>query len=65
VIERWNFVDPNTIAYSATVEDPKVFTRPWTVNVLLNRRRDKDFQLIEDYCYTLEYDRFYPHKDGQ
>ena len=22
------------------------------------------FTLIEDYCYTLVYDDFYPHKDG-
>ena len=35
------------------------------MNVLLHRRRDKDFQLIEDYCYTLEYEQYYPHKDGQ
>lgn len=65
VVERWTYVDANTVSYSATLDDAKVFTRPWTLNVLLNRRRDKDFQLIEDYCYTLEYDQFYPHKDGQ
>lgn len=65
VVERWSFVDKDTIAYSATLEDPKVFSRPWTVNVLLHRRRDRDFQLIEDYCYTLEYEQFYPHKDGK
>jgi len=65
VVERWRFVDPDTISYSATLEDPKVYQRPWTINVLLHRRRDANFQLIEDYCYTLEYEQFYPHKDGQ
>ena len=65
VVERWKFVDKDTIGYSATVEDPKVFSKPWTVEVLLHRRRDPNFQLVEDYCYTLEYERFYPHKDGQ
>lgn len=65
VVERWRFVDRDTISYSATLEDPKVFSRPWTINLLLNRRRDKDFQLIEDYCYALEYEQYYPHKDGQ
>lgn len=65
VVERWKFVDRDTISYSATLDDPKVYSKPWTINVLLNRRRDANFQLIEDYCYTLEYDRFYPHKDGQ
>jgi len=65
VVERWSFVDKDTLSYSATLEDPKVFSKPWTVNVLLHRRRDRDFQLIEDYCYTLEYEQFYPHKDGK
>jgi hypothetical protein len=65
VVERWSFVDADTISYSATLEDPKVYSRPWTINVLLHRRRDADFQLIEDYCYTLEYEQYYPHKDGQ
>jgi hypothetical protein len=35
------------------------------VNILLHRRRDPNFQLIEDYCFTLPYDRFYPHKEGK
>lgn len=65
VVERWRFVDKDTISYSATLDDPKVFSKPWTVDVLLHRRRDRDFQLIEDYCYTLEYGDFYPHKDGK
>ncbi len=65
VVERWSFVDRDTIAYKAMIEDPTVFTRPWTIDVLLHRRRDKDFELIEDYCFTLPYDGFYPHKDGK
>lgn len=65
VVERWRLLDRDTLDYTATVTDEKVFTRPWTLNVLLHRRRDKDFQLIEDYCQTLEYDQFYPHKEGK
>ncbi|MXO99318.1 hypothetical protein GRI97_09985 [Altererythrobacter xixiisoli] len=61
VVERWNFIDANTIAYQATVEDPEVFSQPWTLEVLLHRRRDRDFQLIEDYCHTLPYADYYPH----
>lgn len=62
VTEKWTFVDRDTIAYTATVDDPEVYTKPWTVNILLSRRRDKNFELIEDYCFTLRYDKFYPHK---
>ena len=64
VVERWKFVDGDTIAYSATLEDPQVYSRPWTINVLLNRRRDPGFRLIEDYCFTLTYDDNYPHRGG-
>jgi hypothetical protein len=60
VVERWRFIDPHTIEYRATLEDPQVFSRPWTLGVLLHRHREKNFQLIEDYRYTLEYDQNYP-----
>jgi hypothetical protein len=65
VVERWTYVDKDTISYSATLDDKTVFSRPWTIDILLNRRRDKGFELIEDYCYTLEYDKYYPHKEGK
>ncbi len=64
VVERWRFVDADTIAYSATLEDPKVFSRPWTISVLLHRRRDPGVRLIEDYCFTLQYEQHYPHQEG-
>src|SRR5690606_38249761 len=60
VIERWAFLDRNTIEYTATLEDPKVFSRPCTLGVILHRHREKNFQLIEDYRFTLEYADFYP-----
>lgn len=65
VIEKWQFLDKNTIEYRATIEDPLVFSRPWTLNVILHRHREKDFQLIEDYRFTLDYDEFYPPKPPQ
>ena len=60
VVERWKYLDSNTIAYQATLEDPLVFARPWTLSVLLHRHREPDFQLIENYCFTLGYDKYYP-----
>lgn len=30
LIERWTRTGPNTLDYSVTVEDPTVWTRPWT-----------------------------------
>lgn len=60
VVERWKFLDANTIEYKATLEDAKVYARPWTLSVLLHRHREKNFQLVEDYCFTLDYDKYYP-----
>lgn len=61
VIEYWTFIDPNTIDYKATIEDEKVFSRPWNISVILHRHREPNFQLIEDYRFTLEYDKYYPY----
>ena len=46
VIERWTFVDPNTIDYKATIDDPKVFTRPWTIAVR-HTRNPPDSEIME------------------
>lgn len=65
VEERWTLIDKDTISYAATLTDPAVYEAPFTVNVLLHRRRDANFQLIEDYCFTLPYDKHYPHKGDE
>lgn len=65
VVERWKFLDPNTIAYSATLDDAEVFSRPWTLNVILHRHREKNFQLIEDFRFTLPFDDVYPPRQGK
>jgi hypothetical protein len=62
VVERWSYLDANTIAYKATVEDEKVFSRPWNLEVILHRHREKNFQIIENYCFTQEYEEYYPPK---
>jgi hypothetical protein len=31
VVERFTIVDKGTIGYEVTIDDPKVFTRPWTM----------------------------------
>ena len=49
VIERYRMTDPDTIRYEATVEDANVFTKPWTINIPLRRRTDRN-RLFEYVC---------------
>ena len=49
VIERYRMTDPDTIQYEATIEDSKVFTKPWTISLPLKRRTDRD-RLYEYIC---------------
>jgi hypothetical protein len=37
VVERFTRVDPETIVYRFTVEDPSTWTRPWSAEMLLRR----------------------------
>ena len=49
VVERYRMTDPDTIQYEATIEDGKVFTKPWTINIALHRRADR-VRLYEYVC---------------
>ena len=49
VVERYRMTGPDTIQYEATIEDLKVFTKPWTIHVGLHRRKDRD-RLFEYVC---------------
>ncbi len=62
VVERWRFLDADTIEYKARLEDPKVFSAPWNIGVILHRHREKNFQIIENYRTTLDYEQHYPPK---
>ncbi|MDA1185058.1 MAG: hypothetical protein O2930_10500 [Acidobacteria bacterium] len=49
VVERWTLVDANTIDYEATIEDPNVFTQPWTI--AFGIVRDENFEFFEEACW--------------
>ncbi|HEX9876414.1 MAG TPA: hypothetical protein VGC50_07165 [Gammaproteobacteria bacterium] len=50
VVERWTPLSPYHIRYEATIEDPKVFTRPWTMSFTLYKHIEPEAQLIEFNC---------------
>ena len=50
VVERYTPISPYHLQYEATIDDPKVFLRPWKISLTLYRRMDKGAQLLEDKC---------------
>ena len=50
VIERFTRVDADTLEYRYTVEDPEVYTRPYTVLRELTRERDS-YTLLPTQCH--------------
>ena len=49
VTERYRLLDADTIDYEATLEDPGVFTRPWTMRLTLKRQTHLD-RILEFQC---------------
>jgi hypothetical protein len=43
ILERFVFIDGTTMHYEATITDPTVFTRPWTMRVVQRRGVDEEF----------------------
>ena len=50
VTERYTLIDANHIRYEATIEDPTVFSRPWTVRMVLYRRMEPNARLMDFRC---------------
>src|SRR6185503_15943691 len=63
VVERYTLVGPNSIDYSATLEDPQTFSRPWTMRFKLMRNPNPEQHLMEFKCVPfteqLLYGEFY------
>lgn len=51
VVERLTMIDPDTIHYQATIDDPNVFTRPFTVAFPYRRNSVEGFEMPESACY--------------
>ena len=53
--ERFEFVSANTFNYRATIEDPAVYTRPWTIGSKFVRgKRGQGEEYWEDACHEGE-----------
>jgi len=59
VVERYTLETPNIIMYEATIEDPGVFSRPWTIRVPLYRHIEENAHLMEFKCIPFAEDVVY------
>ena len=50
VVERYTPMSPDALMYEATIEDPKVYSRPWKISMPLYRRLEKNAQITEFRC---------------
>ena len=58
-VERLTPIDADHLRYEVTIEDPKVFTRPWKMSMVFYRRDrvEKNLQLLEFECVEWIYER--------
>jgi hypothetical protein len=61
VVERYTPMSADHLLYEATIEDPKVFTRPWKISLPLYRRVEKNARLMEFKCVEFAEELIYGH----
>jgi hypothetical protein len=59
VLERYTPLGPNHLEYEATITDPTVFSRPWTIRMPLYRIVDEGFRLLEFKCEPYAEEKLY------
>jgi hypothetical protein len=48
LVERWTRTGPKALAYEVTIEDPTVWTRPWTVKQEFSRQSDEENRIYPE-----------------
>jgi hypothetical protein len=61
VVERFTPRSPETITYDVTIEDPKVFSRPWKMSMPLYKHVERNAQILEFRCVEFVEDLLYGH----
>ena len=61
VTERYTPAGENALWYEATLEDPTVFSRPWTIRMPLYRRLEESVQVLEFKCVEFSEELLYGH----
>lgn len=61
VVERYTPINSTALMYEATIEDPEVFTRPWTISMPLYRRLEENARVLEYKCVEFSEEILYGH----
>ena len=61
VMERYTPRSPDTLRYEVTIDDPKVFSRPWKMRMILYRHAEENEQLLEFRCVEFVEELMYGH----
>jgi len=61
VVERFNLTDADHLNYEATIEDAKLYTKPWKIQLTLYKHMEKNFQLLEFKCVEFAEEMLYGH----
>lgn len=61
VVERYTMIGPDHMHYEARIEDPNVFSRPWTIEMPLYRRIEAGARLMEFKCVPFAEELMYGH----
>ncbi len=59
VVERYTPMSADVLNYEVTIEDPKVYTRAWKIQMPLHRRLEKNMQLLDFRCVPFSEDLLY------
>jgi hypothetical protein len=58
VVERYTPIDGTHMDYEVTIEDPKVFARPWKIRMPIYRRLEQNLQIIDYDCVSFFWQTF-------
>ena len=61
VVERYSMTSPYHIQYEATIDDPRTFSRPWTIRMMLYKHVDPDARLGQFKCVEFVEELLYGH----
>lgn len=60
VVERYTLIDAGHVDYRVEIDDPAVYAKPWHIDLLLYRRKEKNLQLLDYVCYAFDLEKYYP-----